>query len=112
AGDPAVLGLGALICIPCAFALVVCAAFSATADPYSYLLAAPELQLVVTTAPVGAASMAVAAPLLAGWIAEPQGPVAAWAAWLIAIGIARAAVAGAAVLGQQFVRRDFKQVSA
>jgi hypothetical protein len=112
AGDPAVLSLGALICVPCAFALVVCAAFSATADPYSYLLAAPELQLAVTTAPVGAASMAVATPLLAAWIAERQGTVAAAAACTIAIGIALAAVAGAAVLGQQFVRRDLKRVPA
>jgi hypothetical protein len=111
-GDTLALVLGVLLCAPCAFALVVCAAFSATTDPYSNLLSAPELQLALTMGPIGAAAIVVAAPLLLAWSAEQHGDAGAGAALVVAIVIAGIAALAATYISHQFVERDFEKASA
>lgn len=112
AGDASALGIGLVICAPCALGLVVCAAFSATADPYANLLSTPEVQMAVTAAPVGASGLVVAAPLLLAWNAERHGASGVGPALAAAFVIALAAMAAAAFVTRRFVKRDFEQVAA
>ncbi|HET7446162.1 MAG TPA: hypothetical protein VFJ57_16055 [Solirubrobacterales bacterium] len=112
AGDPSALGLGLVICAPCALGLVVCATFSATADPYANLLSTPEVQMAMTAAPVGVGALLVAAPLLLAWSAERHGSSGVGAAFSAVFVIAIAAVGAAAFITRRFVKRDFERVSA
>jgi hypothetical protein len=57
-------GVGAVMLLPTALVLVVCAAFSATNDPYAYVLV-PKLGYAQSAAPIVVAVVAAGAPVLA-----------------------------------------------
>jgi hypothetical protein len=87
-GGVRALEVGLVACLPLALVLACCAAFSATNDPYEYLLA-PEIASAVTFAPLGAAAILVGVPLLIAREAERHGHPAVGAA---VTGIAIAAI--------------------
>ncbi len=77
--DPVALELGAVMALPTAFVLTLCAAFSATNDPYALILN-PGLSYVQTGAPVGVAILACGLPVAIGWSAWTHGNPAALSA--------------------------------
>jgi hypothetical protein len=99
------LGVGAVLCLPLGLALACCAAFSATADPYAYVLA-PEVGYAVTAAPVAASSLIVGVPLLVAREAERQGAAAVGAAAGISLVVGLIALVLVFVLAQRFAKRD------
>jgi hypothetical protein len=99
------LGAGLVVLAPVALGLAVCAAFSATADPYAYILA-PEIGYAISTAPVAAAALLVGMPLFAAREAERQGSSAASVAVGIAVTLALLTAAAVPALGHRFRQRD------
>jgi len=104
-GGRTALVTGILLCAPLGLALACCAAFSASNDPYEYLLS-PQVANVVTYAPVGAASMLVGLPLIGASLSERHDhapiPIAAGGAVFVAL-LAAAAIP---LLGERFAKRD------
>ncbi|MFN8217605.1 MAG: DUF6297 family protein [Solirubrobacterales bacterium] len=105
-GGATALGVGLVACFPVALGLACCAAFSATRDPYANLLASPELTYAAAFAPLLAASLLVAAPLLVARGAERHGSAAVPAALGVSAAVGFAAAAAASALGTRFARRD------
>jgi hypothetical protein len=69
-GDPGLaLGVGAVVFVPLAAALICAAAFSATNDPYEFALN-PQLAQTVTLAPIVVALLAGFLPLFVAWKVE------------------------------------------
>jgi hypothetical protein len=99
------LGVAAVVFAPVALILACCAAFSATADPYAYLLV-PQIGYAASAAPVVGASVAVGVPALIAREAQRHGDSAIPAAAGIAIVIAVACAALVPILGQRFAKRD------
>jgi hypothetical protein len=99
------LGVGAVLCLPLGLLLACCAAFSATADPYAYVLT-PEVGYAVSAAPLAACSAFVGAPLLAAREAEREGGAAVAAAAGTALTIGLIGLVLAFVLAQRFAKRD------
>jgi hypothetical protein len=102
---PTALGVGALIVVPVSVALACCAAFSASADPYAYLLS-PQVGYAVSAAPVAGAALVVGLPLLIARGAQSHGASAVPAAAEGAIIIALLAAALVPLLGARFAKRD------
>jgi len=103
--DPVALGIGLLACVPVALALACSAAFSATADPYAYVLS-PELGAAVSAAPLVAASVVVGVPLLFAWAAHRHGGSVLSAAAGGAAFVALVVAAAVPFLARQFDNRD------
>jgi hypothetical protein len=99
------LGVAAVIFAPVALVLACCAAFSATADPYAYLLV-PQIGYAVSAAPVLGASVAVGLPALIAREAQRHGGSAVSAAAATAIAVAVVSGALVPILGQRFAKRD------
>ncbi|HEX4669070.1 MAG TPA: hypothetical protein VH275_03730 [Solirubrobacterales bacterium] len=73
-------GVGAVVLFPTALVLVCCAAFSATNDPYAYVLT-PQLGYAQSAAPLVIAVVAAGAPVLAAReVARHGGPAVSAAA--------------------------------
>src|SRR5262249_31205113 len=104
-GGLTAVGLGLIIGVPAAVALCCCAAFSATSDPYAFILT-PEIGYVVTAMPPLAASVLIGVPLLVAHTAEahtgsPWGPGVA-----VAAAVSLASAAAVFLLGVRFEERD------
>lgn len=65
AGSAVALAIGAVMLGPTALALACCAAFSATNDPYAYILM-PQMGYVQSAAPLVVAALVAGVPLLTG----------------------------------------------
>ncbi len=105
-GEPAIaLGVGAVICFPVAAALSCCAAFSASADPYQYLLT-PQIGYAVSAAPPIGAALVVGLPTLVAQAAEKSGGAAPPAAAGGALAVALVAAVLVSILGARFTKRD------
>lgn len=99
------LGVGVVIVVPVAVALACCAAFSASADPYAYLLS-PQVGYAVSAAPVVGAGLVVGLPLLIARGAQSHDAAAAPAAVEGAIIVALVAALLVSLLGKRFAKRD------
>ncbi len=99
------LGVAAVMAVPGALVLACCAAFSATADPYAYLLV-PQIGYAVSAAPVLGAALAIGLPTLIAREAQRHGGQPVPAAAGVAFVIAAVSMALVAVLGQRFAKRD------
>lgn len=99
------LSVGALVVVPVAVALACCAAFSASSDPYAYLLT-PQIGYAVSAAPVVGAALLVGIPLLIAHGAQSQGAAVAPAAAEGAIMVALVAAGLVPLLGARFAKRD------
>ncbi|MGD9736322.1 MAG: hypothetical protein AB7V58_12060 [Solirubrobacterales bacterium] len=105
AEDPLALGLGAVLALPLGLALAVCAAFSASNDPFRFAGLSPGVAYGVAVAPLLGAAVAVGVPLLAAraqWL-HGQAPLEAAATlgllWLAASWV------GAILLGDLVAKR-------
>jgi hypothetical protein len=101
-------GVGAVMIVPTAFVFLCCAAISATNDPYAYLLV-PQLGYAQTALPIVAATISVAAPVLAAReVASRGGSAVATAAAVecavLAVGAIMAAWLGQRVAGRTVVK--------
>jgi hypothetical protein len=99
------LGVGAIIVVPVSVALACCAAFSASADPYAYLLS-PQVGYAVSAAPVAGAALLVGVPVLIARGTQSRGAPALPGAAEGAIIVALAAAALVPLLGARFAKRD------
>jgi hypothetical protein len=97
-------GVGAVMIVPTAFALLCCAALSATNDPYAYLLA-PQLGYAQTALPIVVAMIAVAAPVLAAREVASQGGSAVAAAAAVECAVLAVSAVLASWLGQRVAAR-------
>jgi hypothetical protein len=104
-GSATALGIGALICAPAAVALACCAGFSATADPYAYLLT-PEIGYAISAAPVIGAALLVGLPTLIAWETQRQGGSALAGAVEGTVFVAVVAAVLVTILGLRFAKRD------
>ncbi len=105
-GSPAIaLGVGAVICIPAAAALACCAAFSASADPYAYVLS-PQIGYAVSSAPLVGAAIVVGLPTLLAQAGHENGARAVPTAAAGALFVAVIAAVLVTVLGARFAKRD------
>jgi hypothetical protein len=104
-GGLTALAVGLLDCAPIALALACCAAFSATNDPYEYILA-PQIGNAMAFAPVAAASVLVGLPLIVASQATRDGsspvPATVGGALMVAVLVA----AAVPLLRERFVKRD------
>jgi hypothetical protein len=93
--NPVALELGMVMALPTALVLALCAAFSATNDPYALILA-PQLSYAQTGAPIGVAVIACGLPVGVGWAAWTHGKAAALTVFPFEVFLL--AVAGVALL--------------
>jgi hypothetical protein len=91
--------------LPTGFALALCAAVSATNDPYEFILS-PNLAYAQTFGPMVVALIVCGVPILAGRAAWLHGGTAALAALPLEIVFAMAAAAAAQFLGWRMTRRQ------
>ncbi len=104
-GGTTAVGVGLVVCAPLALVLACCAAFSASNDPYEFILM-PEISSAVTFAPLGAAAALVGLPLLLAREAERQGQPAVGAAVTGLVVAALALAVAIPVLRHRFAQRD------
>ncbi len=98
------IGIGAVMLVPTAIALLCCAALSATNDPYAYLLT-PELGYAQSALPIVAAIATVSAPLLVAREVARRGGSAVGTAALVEVVILAGAAAMTWWLGQRVLER-------
>lgn len=104
------IGVGAVMLLPTAIALICCAALSATHDPYAFIssslyMLSPNLSYVQTGIPIAVSIAAISAPLLAARMAAQQGVSAVGAAALMEIFVLAGAAAMIWWLGRRVVER-------
>jgi hypothetical protein len=99
------LGVGAVIAVPVAVAVACCAAFSASADPYAFVLS-PQLGYAVSAAPVAGAALLVGIPVLIARGAQSHGAAVVPAAAEGAVLVALIAAVLVPFLGSRFSKRD------
>jgi len=104
-GGSTALVVGLLLWVPVGLGLACCAAFSATADPFAYLLT-PQIGYAVTAAPPVLAALLVGAPLFAARETQRLGGSPEGAALGAGIFVAVSAAVGAWFLGRRFEQRD------
>jgi hypothetical protein len=103
--DPVALELGAVMALPTALVLALCAAFSATNDPYALILS-PQLSYLQTGAPIGVAVLATGVPVLIGRAVWLQGKPVALSTFPLELFLAAVAVAAATALGWRMAHRE------
>ncbi len=104
-GGLTALGVGLVACVPLALVLACCAAFSASNDPYEFLLA-PQIGSMVTYAPVEAAAVIVGLPLLLASLTERHGHAAVPVAAAVSVFAAAPIAVAIPLLRQRFEKRD------
>lgn len=102
-------GVGVVISAPTAFALLCCAALSATNDPYEYVLA-PQLGYLQTALPIVVAIIATAAPVLAAREIAKRGGSPVLAAALAELVVLPVALAMSSWLGYRVAKRTVVEV--
>lgn len=103
--DPVALELGVVMALPTAFVLVLCAAFSATNDPYALILN-PQLSYVQTGAPIAVAVLACGLPVVLGWATWTHGNPAALAVLPVEAFLALVAVVALSFLERRMASRE------
>jgi hypothetical protein len=104
-GDAVAFELGAVAALPTGFGLALCAALSATNDPYEFILN-PTLGYTQTFGPMVAALVFCAAPILVGRAAWLQGNPTVGPALGVEVALAMVAVGGAEFLARRMTRRQ------
>ncbi len=95
-GDPAALAVGVVMALPTGLALACCAAFSATNDPYAFILS-PQLSYMQSGAPIALAAIVTGVPVAvarASWLEGNSAALGAFPAEVVFLALAMAAVAG------------------
>lgn len=104
AANAAALAAGAVIAVPTGFALAVCAAISATNDPYQFVLT-PQLSYVQSLGPAVAAVLLCGLPVLGAYGASRQGSSLVGPMVPLAILSLLLAYAGTRLLGMRMADR-------
>jgi hypothetical protein len=105
-GDPGLaLGVGAVVFLPLAGALILAAAVSATNDPYEYALN-PQLSMLASLGPIVATVIAGFIPLFIAWKVEGANAARVSSTLGADIVILILAIAGLGILGWRFDKRE------
>ena len=104
-GGTTALAVGLVLCAPAALALAACAAFSATQDPYAFILS-PPIANAFAFGPLLAAAALVGIPLIVAQQAERHAGSAVSAALAGGVFVAALAALGVRALAFVFTNRD------